>query len=110
MRMFVIVAGRIFCVLHVKRVIGIHFRVIGHNIPFSLLGYDVIYKSLAGFKVVAYFFHLVLSVVFFKNGISKFFSEGIYAKCGRNNTAIQIQRNVFAFDADIAIFYICIAV
>jgi len=60
MGVFVIVAGGIFRVAHVERFIGVHLRLLSHNIPFTLLRDHTVNKRFFRFDVVPHPLHFVL--------------------------------------------------
>ncbi len=82
--MIVPVTGGVFRVSHVERVVGIHLRLVGHDMPFTLLGDDMVNKCFTSFKVILHLLHLVFGSPFRENGMSKFCSKGIEPKGGRD--------------------------
>jgi len=73
--MIVQVAGGVFGIHHIEGIVGILFRRVGDDVPFSLLRYNVGYKCLASVEIVADLFHFVFGTSLRKYGKPELLSD-----------------------------------
>ena len=102
--MVVQVAGGIFGIYHVEGVVGILLRRVGDDMPLSLLGDDVGYKCLAGVEIVAHLFHLIFGTSLCKHRMTELLPNN--RSKVEDDAAVEIHRNLFTLDGQIAIFHV----